>query len=106
MNIKFEYMYRDAGNYKLYNTCVLTNRFHKPVDELETRIRKSLIDEEYFNPVKCKIPKLEFPDNDDDLDHNWHEFLSISSTDEAPDLQLDILEFVQLSTVAHCKAFP
>jgi len=106
MNVKFEYIYRDAGNYKLYNASILTNRHHIPIDQLENQIRESLIDKIYFNPIKCNIPKLEFPDSDEELDHDWHEFFSISSTEEAPDLNLDILEFIQISTIAHKKAFP
>lgn len=106
MNVKFDYLYRDTGNYKLYGTSILTNRHDIPIDELERQTCNSFIDKVYFDPVKCNIPKLEFPEIDEELDHDWHEFLAISSTEEVPDLNLDILEFIQLSIIAHLKAFP
>lgn len=106
MNVKFEYMYRDAGNYKLYGSAIFYNNDQISFNELESRIRNSLIDESYFVPAKCSIPKLEFPEIDEKLDHDWHEFISISLTEDPANIDLDIIEFIQLSTIAHRKAFP
>jgi hypothetical protein len=106
MNVKMSYMYRDAGNYKLFGSSVLTNINNVSIGDLELQIRDSLIDNSYFIPVKCNIPKLHFSENNEDLDHDWHEFITISSTKEFSDLSLDIIDFIHLSYIAHKTAFP
>ena len=99
-------MYRDAGNYKMFGSSVLTNNNAILLDRLELIIRQSLVDRSYFNSIKCVIPKLSFPESDEELDHDWYEFIKISLTKEPSDIHVDILEFIHFASSAHNKAFP
>lgn len=81
MNISFEYLYRDAGNYKLYGTIVFKNENNVPLIFLHRAIEACLYQRIYFIPELLEIPRLKFRDYNEDLDHFWHEFDSISETD-------------------------
>ncbi|MDA3810685.1 MAG: hypothetical protein PF518_10225 [Spirochaetaceae bacterium] len=81
-NIKFNYLYRDGGNYKLYDFVIFTNPKALELAEIQNRIRKNLIDGEFFSPEKWNIPSLEFETSDPELDHQWNEFESIEFTEE------------------------
>lgn len=80
-NIKFNYLYRDAANYKNFGSIVLSNPNDIPIDKLRTLITNNLIDNEFFDPIRIKVPQLFFyPYNSDD--HTWHEFENIEETNE------------------------
>lgn len=96
MNIKFAYLYRDADNYKLFNYVVMSNRSAIPLVELDTLIRKSLISSEFFDPIKLGVPKLEFPEYDFEVDHDWHEYDYVSSTEDECTIKLDVLDLITL----------
>jgi hypothetical protein len=81
-NIKFIYLYRDAGNYKLYGEVIFSNHKDSTVSEIESQIRKHLIDGEYFNPTEWGIVQLRFEEHDEELDHDWHEFEGIEVTSD------------------------
>ncbi len=81
MNIRFEYLYRDAGNNKIYNNIIVTNRKYIKAEALEEKIRDILIDGEFFIAKKANIPKLQFRRYDEELDHDWYEFSSLEYTD-------------------------
>ncbi|MDP1800854.1 MAG: hypothetical protein Q8L81_05850 [Bacteroidota bacterium] len=85
-NIKFNYLYRDAGNYKTYGFIIFKNPEKLSLPFIEKEIRKRLIDSEFFEPSKFKIPHLVNKDfvYNNDLDHSWNEFESIEETDENP----------------------
>lgn len=88
-NSKFSYMYRDADNYKVFNTVVFSGEF-SPRDA--QNVMKNLFDEEFFIPGDVDLENLQgrFEDMDPDLDHPWHEVVCgdggspFSLTDEAP----------------------
>src|SRR5688572_2337555 len=82
MNVKINYLYRDAGNYKLFGHEVFLNPDSLPIEEVERKIRSALIDGEYFDPVQWKMPILRFSEWNNDLDHFWNEFESVEETDE------------------------
>lgn len=81
MNISFDYLYRDAGNYKLYNSVIYKNENDVPLIFLLRAIEACLEQRMYFVPETLEIPRLKFRNYDPDLDHLWHEFDSISETD-------------------------
>lgn len=83
LNIKFNYLYRDAGNYKLYGSVIFSNPNNLSLAEVESKIRARLIDGEFFNPDKWSIPRLAFEEHDRELDHDWHEFESVELTNES-----------------------
>jgi len=79
-NIQFNYLYRDVGNYKAFSSEVFSNPSKLNIKEIEERIRIALIDEQFFDPLAWGITRLEIAEWDDELDHEWHEFLSVERT--------------------------
>jgi len=81
LNIKFNYLYRDAGNYKKFGSVIFTNPNNIPTAFVDETIRQFLIDHEFFDHEIFEIPSLfyEMQNNDD---HNWHEYENVASTDE------------------------
>jgi hypothetical protein len=75
----FEYLYRDAGNYKSHGELLLEG----PLQEGDiAEIRESLESGEYFIPERVGIPELrsdlyEFSDGPTDDDHIFHEFVAL-----------------------------
>ena len=94
--IKFNYFYRDAGNYKVHGNVVFDNPDNIDINILEGEIRKHLIDSEFFEPEELKIPRLKHNDfpYDPDLDHSWNEFDSIEETTEELTDKRSINEFL------------
>ena len=84
MNIKFSYIYRDAGNYKKYNQLVFANPNGIVLKEVQIRIKSCLIDECWFRAYDWKVPDLHFKEYEWDslTDHNWHEVESIEETND------------------------
>jgi hypothetical protein len=77
MNIRFNYLYRDGGNYKQYGSVVFSNPHHRALREVEQSIRSALIDGEFFNASRWQLPDLREQEWDDEMDHDWHEFESV-----------------------------
>ncbi|MBI5955339.1 MAG: hypothetical protein HY865_27090 [Chloroflexi bacterium] len=95
-NIRFAYMYRDAGNYKQHGEAVFGNKDILPVEDIETQIRSLLQDGEFFIARQVQIVERFFDDLHDD-DHPWHEFVSVTvATDPVfdPDRRREIAEFI------------
>jgi hypothetical protein len=96
MNILLEYLYRDAGNNKVWGNVVFSNSLNIQVDVLNTAIKNALIDGECFIAEEVFLPSLHFDVHDDELDHEWHEYFSIEET-SAPSndgLNRDIGDFI------------
>jgi hypothetical protein len=83
-NLKFEYLYRDAGNYKQFGYVVFENPTQIDPDIATKQIKPHLIDGEFFYPAKVKVPCLEKYEFDPEMDHDWYEFEKFSLTDEKP----------------------
>lgn len=97
-NIKFEYMYRDAGNYKQYGETVFGNPENQSIDSIKNKIAESLIDNEYFDPSVWGIDCIAAYPYDPELDHNWYEFVDVTlSEDELTDDRI-IGEFLDMIT--------
>lgn len=79
-NIQFNYLYRDAGNFKAFGNEVFSNTDKLSIGAIDQRIRAALIDEQFFNPLEWGIKRLEIAEWDDELDHDWHAFVSVEPT--------------------------
>jgi hypothetical protein len=102
-NIQFNYLYRDAGNYKKYDSVIFANPDNIELSELETLIRSKLIDHEWFYVDQWKVPDLHFGTWDNELDHTFHEFESIEYTEEAANTEIALAEFMGLiKSVRNC----
>jgi len=84
MNLRFEYLYRDAGNYKNWGDVVFLYSGGCDASYLAQKVRTSLIDGEFFVAEKAGVPDLKFPIHVDSLDHEWHEFHAFIPTNEEP----------------------
>jgi len=80
-NIRFRYLYRDASNYKQHGEAIFTNHSHLSLMEIETRIRASLNDGEFFIARQIHLAEFFFDVLDED-DHPWHEFSLMEATTE------------------------
>ncbi|MEW6405466.1 MAG: hypothetical protein AB1649_27050 [Chloroflexota bacterium] len=83
-NISFQYLYRDASNYKLHGEAIFTNTTGLSIEELEKRIRTFLKDGEFFIARQVHIEECFFDALDDQDDHPWHEFAQVTLTNEPP----------------------
>ncbi len=72
-----EYMYQDAGNYKLFGEFEINNPRNLDSAEFENWMRSIIIDRIYFIPEEFGIPMLSFPDYDPELDHDCCELVRI-----------------------------
>ena len=93
-NIKFCYLYRDAGNYKIYGEVIFANTDNLPLSEIESQIRAKLIDGEYFEPKKWGVPLLAFEDFDGELDHDWMEFEKVEETNDLVSVEKPIKDWL------------
>jgi hypothetical protein len=85
-NIRFSYRYRDAGNNKLFGETIFSNPDNLQISEIVKKIKDSLIDGEFFNPTNREIAPLNFESYDEELDHDWLEYVEIEEThDEITD---------------------
>ncbi|MEX0740803.1 MAG: hypothetical protein WD071_15820 [Pseudohongiella sp.] len=81
MQIQFNYLYRDAGNFKQFGSVVFDNNKCISVEELENQVRAALIDGQYFIAAKVGVPNLWVCPYDAELDHGWHEFEGLGDRD-------------------------
>lgn len=97
MSIRFEYLYRDAGNNKNWGEVVFANPRHLSAKAIAEMAAEALIDEYFFVARKVGVRNVHFPDYDDELDHGWHEVHAFVGTSEAPtdEEQRDIEEFIE-----------
>lgn len=94
-NIKFSYLYRDAGNYKQFGHVIFSNPNNIDIDYIGHNLKANLIDEEYFFADTLNIPPLFFYQTNAD-DHLWHEFQNIEVTIEKADMKITIEDFLHL----------
>lgn len=95
-NVKFLYLYRDAGNNKQYNEVVFSNESGMSIDHLRTTIENNLIEGQWFVAKDLGLQDMFFKEYgwDPDLDHNWHEFEDVEMTEEATTSEEDIADFL------------
>jgi hypothetical protein len=97
-NIKFSYLYRDYGNYKLFGETIFSNPENISLPEIETRIREHLIDGEFFSPEKWGIPRLSFEKYNNEQDHDWHEYEGLEMTKDEAAENLSISDLLKILT--------
>lgn len=96
--ICFNYLYRDSGNWKKFGSKLFSNPDKLTIEEIEQKIRKNLIDQEFFYPDQVGIKKFKFHRYLDD--YSWYEFESVeiltnieSSTKELKSISLFLVQF-------------
>ena len=101
MNIKFSYLYRDASNYKQHHEVVFANANELPLEQIQRIISSNLIDESWFIAKDWHLPNMHFKeyDWDNDVDHDWHEFIGVEETSEVATDQKSIEDFMEVIKV-------
>ncbi len=77
--VEFEYLYRDAGNYKKWGSVVFPNVEAEALDELRRRIGAVFPEDPIFIADQVRIPEVFLFSNDryTSDDHCFHEFHSL-----------------------------
>ena len=83
MNTSITYQYRDASNYKFFDTVIICGLLS--LNDIE----KSLYEKEFFIPSEIGLKDLQ-PENLCSDDHIWHEILEISHTHEKPTVKITV----------------
>jgi hypothetical protein len=81
------YLYRDYSNYKQRGSITFSNPQKKSVGEIESILKKHMLDETWFLHHQWGLPDLHFESTDWETDHPYHEIESIiliESTEEHP----------------------
>jgi hypothetical protein len=104
-NIRFAYLYRDASNYKQHGEVIFSNEKQPLLDEIEKQIRAFLNDGEFFIARQIHLTERFFDVLYDD-DHPWHEFVSVTATDDPvfdpePEYKRDVAEILVELENAH-----
>jgi hypothetical protein len=82
----FDYMYRDAGNFKALGTVVVDGHLEPEEKQL---IREGLSSGEFFIAEQVGLPPLyrqlyQYSDGPTKDDHCWHEFIEFRELPEPP----------------------
>jgi hypothetical protein len=102
-NIKFNYFYRDASNYKKFGFVIFDNPSNIDLPILATLIQSKLIDETYFYADEWNLPEL-FPETWHwRVDPTWHEFESLEFTGEPAQFEY-LLEDFRRTLLSHPTA--
>jgi hypothetical protein len=94
-NLKFDYLYRNPGNYKQFGSIVLRNPSKLSPESATSAIQQHLIDDEFFNPNKINVPNIKVYDFGPEMDHDWDEFEKFSLTNETPTKLIDAATFLE-----------
>ncbi|MBB3057130.1 hypothetical protein [Mucilaginibacter gotjawali] len=93
-NIKFNYLYRDSGNYKKFISVIFSNPDGIKLSDLEAFIKTKLIDETWFYAEQWNLPEIFTDIIDFRVDPTWHKFESIEYTDEPADNDFIVRDFI------------
>ena len=83
--MKFNYLYRDAGNYKKWGDVTFSNSEKMTAEEVSSRLRMAFDSGNLFIAAQIEIPEVFlFPEWDLSIDdHCFHEFFSVELSDES-----------------------
>lgn len=81
-NIKFKYLYRDAGNYKNYGFRIFKNPDNLPLSEIEKELEAAFLDGLYFIAKQIDLPELFHDDYPTTDDVSFHEYDGSESSTE------------------------
>jgi hypothetical protein len=86
LNIKFGYLYRDAGNYKKWAEVVFSNPDRLTAESIMKTLRDAFLQDGVFIARQIRVPEAflyTLGDASSD-DHCFHEFDAVETTAEAP----------------------
>jgi hypothetical protein len=90
--IRFNYLYRDFSNYKNHGSIIFSNPNNLSLEEIDSEIKKHLLDETWFIHSKWNLPDLHFEKTDWKDDHPWHEYEGVEKlqfSNNLPDISIE-----------------
>ncbi len=87
MNTSFTYQYRDASNYKEFDTVIISGLLSL------MDIEEYLYEKEFFIPSEIGLKDLQ-PEILNQDDHIWHEILEISHTKNQPTVDITAQDII------------
>jgi len=109
-NVRFNYLYRDAANYKAFGEVVFANPDNLAIKSADRRLCARFDSGEFFIASQLGIPEVflwkqgEFPL--DVADHCFHEFSGLEETDDPATDSRTLAEFVRaVELVTHWAVF-
>jgi hypothetical protein len=107
-SIKFEYLYRDEGNYKEYGEVIFSNPNEIPQHVIQRIIEENLIEGSWFDPDEWMIPRFSF--HQVNLfginDSLWYEFVEVEEVEDSLQLDSNINELIKgLSATSKNKSY-
>jgi hypothetical protein len=103
--IRFNYRYRDYGNYKRYGSALFSNPNNLPLEKIESLIRENLLDGEWFLHFLWDLPDLHFEKTDPENDHPYHEFDGIEKIEDSNESTLPAIDEL-LEKIKQNKNYP
>jgi hypothetical protein len=94
-NLKLNYRYRDAHNYKQFGYVIFSNSSKMKVVEATSLLLPKLISKDFFVPEDWGITRLHTDPYNPAVDHEWHEFEDFEETTCQASDKRDILQFVK-----------
>ncbi|HSF53529.1 MAG TPA: hypothetical protein VLA71_07250 [Algoriphagus sp.] len=94
-NLRLNYRYRDAHNYKEFGSVVFANPAGLSIKAATVLLREKLISEEFFVPQDWGLPRHHARPYDPEVDHEWHEFEEFELTAEPAQDEREIVEFLE-----------
>ena len=101
-DIKFNYLYRDSGNYKKFSSVIFSNPEEVGLSKLEALIKSKLIYDAFFYAEEWKLPEFFTDYVDFRIDPTWHEFESIGYTTEEPTTKHSLDELIEAIKKVKC----
>jgi hypothetical protein len=101
-NIRFVYLYRDAGNYKQHGEAIFSNETLLKIEDVDRLIHSHLSDGQFLIARQLHLEERFFDVMNDD-DHPWHEYVGVEeSCASTPETAMrDITEFLSELEAAH-----
>ncbi len=94
-NLKFEYLHRDDGNYKIFGSIIFANPSCISPEEANEIIKNKLIDEQYFYPKDAKIQLFNEHSGIGVYFSDWYEYLQVSTINTSTTDKRTIEEFIK-----------
>jgi len=111
-NVKFNYLYRDGGNFKSWGEVIFSNLENLPVNEIEAKLINAFLPDNQFIASQIDIPEkfLLLDGKFTKYDHCYHEFDCVeicqeNSTDVLDRSISDFLENIEMASKSGWKAF-
>jgi hypothetical protein len=85
-NIKFSYLYRDAGNYKQWGSVIFSNSEGLPLDTVAKALKDTFLQDGLFVAHQIRVPEVFFYGRGHATsdDHCFHEFNVVEASLDDP----------------------